>query len=410
MPFKSKAQQRWMFANEPEMAKRWAKHTKNIKNLPEKKSEKSAVAAVPAPRKRSIQELIQVAQQPEKPAAPAPVKTAAEGLIGGLADGKPDSKYNVAQLAEGAKVEKEHTDNPEEAKEVAKDHLEEIPDYYSRLSEMEEEAKEDEEDESEKQAAMQKQALVSAFLNVLGKYGLQKALPWITKRLGAAHRGAVNTALRSAGRSVRDAGKWVAKRPVLEDAMSGAAFLPLTTGEDESYAEAALRDIPLAIGAGQLFRGGEKLVSNFFKKKSAAVPAERMKLLKSVADWINERTALEHAVIGGTAGAALTPVSDKPLKSNIMQGGTVGAGIGMGALAGSALADKLLAKKPGPIVSKLLTRPSAATVGAAAGGLVANQIFNILHRFTKGAEKSGSDKVGEMYTLLASYNNKFNKE
>ena len=36
MPFKSKAQMRWMFANDPEMAKRWAKHTPNIDKLPER--------------------------------------------------------------------------------------------------------------------------------------------------------------------------------------------------------------------------------------------------------------------------------------------------------------------------------------------------------------------------------------
>jgi len=36
MPFKSKAQQRWMFANKPRMAKRWAKETKSFKRLPEK--------------------------------------------------------------------------------------------------------------------------------------------------------------------------------------------------------------------------------------------------------------------------------------------------------------------------------------------------------------------------------------
>lgn len=38
MPFKSKAQMRWMFANHPEMAKRWAEHTPDIKNLPERSS------------------------------------------------------------------------------------------------------------------------------------------------------------------------------------------------------------------------------------------------------------------------------------------------------------------------------------------------------------------------------------
>lgn len=35
MPFKSKRQQRWMFAEHPEMAKRWARHTPSIKSLPE---------------------------------------------------------------------------------------------------------------------------------------------------------------------------------------------------------------------------------------------------------------------------------------------------------------------------------------------------------------------------------------
>lgn len=36
MPFQSKAQQRWMFAAEPKMAKRWAKHTKDFKTLPDR--------------------------------------------------------------------------------------------------------------------------------------------------------------------------------------------------------------------------------------------------------------------------------------------------------------------------------------------------------------------------------------
>ncbi len=37
MPFKSKKQMKWMFANHPEMAKRWADHTPSISKLPEKK-------------------------------------------------------------------------------------------------------------------------------------------------------------------------------------------------------------------------------------------------------------------------------------------------------------------------------------------------------------------------------------
>ena len=34
MPFRSKAQERWMFATKPEMAKRWASETSKNANLP----------------------------------------------------------------------------------------------------------------------------------------------------------------------------------------------------------------------------------------------------------------------------------------------------------------------------------------------------------------------------------------
>ena len=40
MPFKSRKQMKWMFANKPAMAKKWAKHTKSIKSLPKKKKKK----------------------------------------------------------------------------------------------------------------------------------------------------------------------------------------------------------------------------------------------------------------------------------------------------------------------------------------------------------------------------------
>lgn len=33
MPFLSKKQMAWMFANHPKMARKWAKHTSNIKRL-----------------------------------------------------------------------------------------------------------------------------------------------------------------------------------------------------------------------------------------------------------------------------------------------------------------------------------------------------------------------------------------
>jgi hypothetical protein len=42
MPFKSKAQARYLFSREPEVAERWAKETPKMKSLPEKKGKQSA--------------------------------------------------------------------------------------------------------------------------------------------------------------------------------------------------------------------------------------------------------------------------------------------------------------------------------------------------------------------------------
>jgi len=61
----------------------------------------------------------------------------AEMVEGGKADNKPDSDFPQAQIAKGKKVEREHTKNPELAKEIAKDHLTEDKKYYDHLKEME---------------------------------------------------------------------------------------------------------------------------------------------------------------------------------------------------------------------------------------------------------------------------------
>jgi len=42
MPFESKAQQRFMFAKHPKMAKEWASKTEDIKHLPEHVNNKKA--------------------------------------------------------------------------------------------------------------------------------------------------------------------------------------------------------------------------------------------------------------------------------------------------------------------------------------------------------------------------------
>ena len=58
-------------------------------------------------------------------------------IKGGLADNKSPKSFSPHQLKEGIKVEMEHTNSKAIAKEIAMDHLTEIPDYYTRLKNME---------------------------------------------------------------------------------------------------------------------------------------------------------------------------------------------------------------------------------------------------------------------------------
>ena len=53
----------------------------------------------------------------------------------------PVTKFDPEQIKMGLEVEKEHTDSEAIAQQVAKDHLAEIGDYYTRLKKMEDEAK-----------------------------------------------------------------------------------------------------------------------------------------------------------------------------------------------------------------------------------------------------------------------------
>lgn len=73
---------------------------------------------------------------------PAEMTKVAEDMIpGGKADEMTDSDFPKKQMEMGQKVEMEHTGDPKKAREISRDHLEEFPDYYTRLSKMEDEAK-----------------------------------------------------------------------------------------------------------------------------------------------------------------------------------------------------------------------------------------------------------------------------
>lgn len=49
----------------------------------------------------------------------------------------PDSAFDPKELAMGIQAEMEHTNDRQTAENIAKDHLYELPDYYSRLKKME---------------------------------------------------------------------------------------------------------------------------------------------------------------------------------------------------------------------------------------------------------------------------------
>ncbi len=52
----------------------------------------------------------------------------------------PASDYNSDQLRKGILTQLEHTNTPAIAQQIAKDHLSEVPDYYTRLSQMQQQA------------------------------------------------------------------------------------------------------------------------------------------------------------------------------------------------------------------------------------------------------------------------------
>lgn len=64
-------------------------------------------------------------------------------LKGGYGDRACHKKMDQRQLNMGTKVEREHTNNPVIAEEIAGDHLVETPDYYDRLEELEEDFEKD---------------------------------------------------------------------------------------------------------------------------------------------------------------------------------------------------------------------------------------------------------------------------
>ena len=69
------------------------------------------------------------------------IKNFKDRTKGGFADGKAITDYDFGQLLEGIKYERQHTTDNLLALELAMDHLETIPDYYTRIARVEWECK-----------------------------------------------------------------------------------------------------------------------------------------------------------------------------------------------------------------------------------------------------------------------------
>lgn len=61
-------------------------------------------------------------------------------IPGGLGDKRSPEDFDPKQLAKGVKIEMEHTDDPELAQEISRDHLTEDPAYYTKLEKIEKHA------------------------------------------------------------------------------------------------------------------------------------------------------------------------------------------------------------------------------------------------------------------------------
>ena len=167
MPFKSQAQRRFFYAanrrgeiSDDDLSK-WEKETPKGKKLPERKMVKRADddegkgRALTASDKAKIQAFIRKSPKLtddefhdfcEKLGvnvhkAEEVAYAMARSLAGGEAGDRKVPGESSKQLTLGKRVEMEHTRDPKVAEEIARDHLAEIPDYYTRLHKMESEAK-----------------------------------------------------------------------------------------------------------------------------------------------------------------------------------------------------------------------------------------------------------------------------
>ena len=131
MPFQSQAQRGFMHIHHPRIADRWEDHTPKGKKLPKHVPGSEATEKKSAFYGHGVaQAMLDVGM----------VKMNEDKIPGGLADDKKPSDFATDALAQGRKVEREHTSDTSIANEIAMDHLTEDKNYYAKLKKMEKES------------------------------------------------------------------------------------------------------------------------------------------------------------------------------------------------------------------------------------------------------------------------------
>lgn len=105
-----------------------------LKGLKDQAPQLQELQAVEPELYQSIQQITQalliMAKQIVGAQQPVQKSERLEKLAGGRAEGMPDSAFKPEQIKAGTKEESEHTNDPQIAKEISKDHLAEDPNYY----------------------------------------------------------------------------------------------------------------------------------------------------------------------------------------------------------------------------------------------------------------------------------------
>lgn len=216
----------------------------------------------------------------------------------------------------GKSVEKEHTSDPEIAKRIAKDHVAEIPDYYTRLNEMEEEA------EREKKAAFL-MGFEKMSAKLLGAEPLKPQKSLVTPEMNTKNRGVIEGTATNKNHKEQITNKKKAPEAQFKVAFWGVAVKGAKALRGGAKAIGAATKA-VGSGAKAVAKGGTSMIGD-----AISLPGKLWGLAKStrtgktVGKYLSKdisKTLAKHG-LPGAGSAARSAHAIKPMKSmSVMKG------------------------------------------------------------------------------------------